>query len=319
MEYSTSAPRRLPGIPLPGGADGCDSSSSHDSHDYREDASPVRTPYGGGVEGGYAPFDDDGDRSTEATPSKRARREEVPTPGPTPADLAGDRGRKSRPSSSKKKNPGQPDGVVISPTTLRLHEAAESLVASTPATAIERVESLVADSLGGIADALSWGGSRAGGSVAPGSSGDGADSLSGDSGDSSPDLPAFRSSASSAASSSLREGGEVVEQTAVPPPHGGPGGRRGVAQLERHGGGERRRRERDGGRRPGRRRTGRRRRRIGLGRRTGGDRRGTRGHIGHTEGRGRPPRRRGRGSARPAGGRWLRRGRRVDWQQVRFS
>ena len=215
MEYSTSAPRRLPGIPLPGGADGCDSSSSHDSHDYREDASPVRTPYGGGVEGGYAPFDDDGDRSTEATPSKRARREEVPTPGPTPADLAGDRGRKSRPSSSKKKNPGQPDGVVISPTTLRLHEAAESLVASTPATAIERVESLAADSLGGIADALSWGGSRAGGSAAPGSSSDGADSLSGDSGDSSPDLPAFRSSASSAASSSLREGGEVVEQTAV--------------------------------------------------------------------------------------------------------
>ena len=62
MEYSTSASRRLPGIPLTGGPDGCDSSSSsYDSHDYREDASPVKTPYGGGFDGVYPSFDGDGE------------------------------------------------------------------------------------------------------------------------------------------------------------------------------------------------------------------------------------------------------------------
>ncbi|EJK75705.1 hypothetical protein THAOC_02563, partial [Thalassiosira oceanica] len=80
----------------------------------------------------------------------------------------------------------------------------------------ERVEPLVAGSLGGIAGALSWRGSRAGrdgdgSAAAEDGRGDGGGGSS--AGGSPPDAPAFHSSPSSA--SSCSSAGEGVEQTTV--------------------------------------------------------------------------------------------------------
>ena len=171
MEYSSSAPRPLPGIPLslvpPAAGGGSDSST--DSHDYREDASPVRTPPGG--RGARGAGDDRyrhrsvavGGRSGVAAPGTTPSKFRGPHPPltPTPSSAARSRSRRARrslaskgrrggrtPSSGRKENAATTtnaartpaDGTAVSPAAPKLRGAAGSLVAPTATTALERVE-----------------------------------------------------------------------------------------------------------------------------------------------------------------------------------
>ena len=73
--------------------------------DYRDDASPVRTPYSADCNGGGVcpSFDGDGVRS-QATPSKRPREDgDAHISAPTPGELVGYRGRQPPPSAAKSK------------------------------------------------------------------------------------------------------------------------------------------------------------------------------------------------------------------------
>ena len=217
MEYSSSAPRPLPGIPLslvpPAAGGGSDSST--DSHDYREDASPVRTPPGGcGARGAGDDYRHRsvavgvGGRSGVAAPGTAPSKFRGPHPPltPTPSSAARSRSRRARRSlASKGRRGGRPpnsgrkenaatanaartpaDGTAVSPAAPKLRGAAGSLVAPTPTTALERVECLVAHSLDGLAGALAWNGGGDDGDGVDGGDGGGGNAPEDDDPDGSP-------------------------------------------------------------------------------------------------------------------------------------